>query len=191
MRHALDLRPRDEPVLVAVREAILTLADEYEMQKDLRLLQARLAATYPSVSAFSRAVVQLQWEREIIEALAHRLGVDPLVDPRPEILAGAAMSALRAAIRRWTYSGGTDDLPDLVAEAFDALGELASGELAVSRQPPSSERSVTGARRARRARRSPSCSKETGSRHSPRCSRARTRSGPGSTVTSSRRNPGW
>lgn len=124
MRRALDVRPADEPVLTAVREAILTLADQYETQKDLRLLQARLAATYPSVSAFSRAVVQLQWEREIIEALSGRLGVDPLHDPRPEILAGAAMSALRAAIRRWTYGGGTDDLPTLVAEAFDALGEL-------------------------------------------------------------------
>ena len=126
MRRALDLRPRDEPVLVAVREAIMTLADEYETQKDLRLLQARLAASYPSVSAFSRAVVQLQWEREIIDSLAGRLGVDPLVDPRPEILAGAAMSALRAAIRRWTYSAGSEDLPTLVEEAFDALGELAS-----------------------------------------------------------------
>jgi hypothetical protein len=78
------------------------------------------------VSAFSRAVVQLQWEREIIDSLASRLGVDPLVDPRPEILAGAAMSALRAAIRRWTYSAGSEDLPTLVEEAFDALGELAS-----------------------------------------------------------------
>src|SRR4051812_31803845 len=126
MRLALDARPDDEPVLVAVREAILTLADEYESHKDLRLLQARLAATYPSVSAFSRAVVQLQWEREIIEAVSHRLGVDALVDPRPEILAGAAMSALRAAIRRWTYSAGSEDLPTLVEDAFDALGELAS-----------------------------------------------------------------
>src|SRR3954453_9627267 len=90
MRLALDARPGDEPVLVAVREAILTLADEDESHKDLRLLQARLAASYPSVSAFSRAVVQLQWEREIIEALARRLGVDPLLDPRPEIFAGAA-----------------------------------------------------------------------------------------------------
>src|SRR4051812_5114777 len=34
MRRALDLRPRDEPVLVAVREAIMTLADEYETHKD-------------------------------------------------------------------------------------------------------------------------------------------------------------
>jgi AcrR family transcriptional regulator len=126
MRRALDARPQSEPVLVAVREAILTLADEYETHKDLRLLQARLAASYPSVSAFSRAVVQLQWEREIIDALARRLGVDPLLDPRPEILAGAAMSALRASIRRWTHSGGSDNLPRLVADAFDAIATLAS-----------------------------------------------------------------
>lgn len=129
VRSALLERPPDEPPIQAVREAIMTLADNYEAERHHRLLQAKLAAAYPSVSAYSRAVVQAEWEKELIDVLSHRLGVDPAVDPRPEIVAGAAMSALRASIRRWTASNGEKDLPTLVGEAFDALAALS--ELAV------------------------------------------------------------
>jgi AcrR family transcriptional regulator len=124
VREALDGRPAREPALIAVREAILTLADDHEDHKQVRLLQARLAASYPSVSAYSRAVVQAAWEKEIIEALAERLGVDAVADPRPEIIAGAAMSALRASIRRWVQSRGHEDLAAIVADALDTLREL-------------------------------------------------------------------
>jgi TetR/AcrR family transcriptional regulator, regulator of mycofactocin system len=124
VRQALDARPAFEPALVAVREAILTLADDHEDHKQVRLLQAHLAASYPSVSAYSRAVVQATWEKEIIEALAERLGVDAVADPRPEIIAGAAMSALRASIRRWVHNRGHEDLVAIVADALDTLGEL-------------------------------------------------------------------
>jgi AcrR family transcriptional regulator len=124
VRAALDARPLSEPLLVAVKAAIMSLADDYETDRTRRLLQAKLAAAYPSVSAYSRAVVQAEWERELIEAISVRLGVDPQVDPRPEIVAGAAMSALRVSIRRWTLAGGEGDLPAFVAEAFDALASM-------------------------------------------------------------------
>ena len=118
---ALLDRPADEPVLEAVRHAIMSLADHFQDDRELRFLQARMAAAYPTVSAYSRAVVQAQWERELIAAIAVRLDVDPLHDPRPEIIAGAAMSALRASTRRWTSSDGSEDFPDLVSEALDAM----------------------------------------------------------------------
>lgn len=118
---ALEQRPPSEPPIIAVREAIMTLADNFEAERDQRFLQAKLAAAYPSVSAYSRAVIQADWERELIEVISRRLGVDPAVDPRPEIVAGAAMSALRVSIRRWTAAGGQPDLPELVGEAFEAL----------------------------------------------------------------------
>jgi AcrR family transcriptional regulator len=124
VRRALLERPAGEPPIVAVREAILALADNYEAERDQRFLQAKLAAAYPSVSAYSRAVVQAAWERELVEVISERLGVDPTADPRPEIVAGAAMSALRVSIRRWTAAGGETDLLELVAEAFDALAGL-------------------------------------------------------------------
>ena len=124
-RAILDARPHSEPLLVSVRESILALADDYDDQRKLRLLQARLASSYPSVSAYSRAVVQYAWEAELAESLARRMGVVVTVDPRPEIIAAAAMTALRHSIRRWAKSGGRAELPSLVAESLDALTELA------------------------------------------------------------------
>jgi len=126
-RAALAARPAHEPPLTVVRSAVTSLAENFERNRDRRLLQARLAATYPSVSAFSRATVQLGWEREIIAALARRLNVDPMVDPRPEIVAGASMSAIRIATRQWSFSGGRADymqLIDTALEALPAIGQL-------------------------------------------------------------------
>lgn len=124
VREALMRRPADEPVLDAVRRAIMSLADGFEDERELRFLQARMAAAYPTVSAYSRAVVQAEWERELIAAIAARLDVDPIEDPRPEIIAGAAMSALRASIRRWTMHDGHEELPDLVGRALDAIAHI-------------------------------------------------------------------
>ncbi len=124
LRAALAARPSDEAPLQVVANAIADLADNFERHRDRRLLQARLAATYPSVSAYSRAMVQFGWEREIIDAMSDRLGVDPMVDPRPEIIAGATMSAIRVATRQWSVSGGRDDYLALIVHALAALPSL-------------------------------------------------------------------
>ncbi|MEL6981818.1 MAG: TetR/AcrR family transcriptional regulator [Actinomycetota bacterium] len=132
LREALASRPTDEPILTMLRRVMLSLADNFDRNRDQRLLQARLAATYASVSAYSRAVVQTNWEREIIAAVADRLGVDPLTDPRPEIIAGATMSAIRNATRQWTASGGTADYLELIVEALEVIGTLGQLEQPVS-----------------------------------------------------------
>lgn len=124
LRDALAARSMQEPVLVALREAMISLADNFEEHRDRRLLQARLAAAYPSVSAYSRSGVQASWEREIISAIARRLDVDPMKDPHPEIIAGAAMSAIRIATRQWTVSGGQADYLSLVVDALDAIAAI-------------------------------------------------------------------
>ncbi|MEM7273893.1 MAG: TetR/AcrR family transcriptional regulator [Actinomycetota bacterium] len=126
LRDALADRPLDEPILTVLRAVMLSLADNFERHRDRRLLQASLAARYQSVSAYSRAVVQTGWERELIIAVAARLGVDPMMDPRPEILAGATMSAIRIATRQWTASGGGEDYIALIINALDAIPELGS-----------------------------------------------------------------
>ena len=126
LRQSLAARPADEPVLLAVRAAVLSLAEDHERNRDRRLMQARLAATSPTVQAYSRAVVQASWEREIIAAVAARLGVDPMTDPRPELVAGAAMSGVRIAVRQWTASNGDADFMALIANALDAIPTLAN-----------------------------------------------------------------
>ncbi len=133
LRSALAGRPHDEPVLVSLRSAFAALADDFERHREGRLLQARLAAAYPSVSAYFRATVQLAWERDITAAIAQRLAVDPLVDPRPEIIAGASMSAIRIASRQWVATDGTADFTELVGRALGAIAYL--GELDTANAP--------------------------------------------------------
>lgn len=121
---AFAARPDDEPPLTSVRNALLSLADNFERHRDRRLLQGRLAALYPSVSGHFRATVQAAWEREIVASVARSMAVDPAEDPRPEIIAGAAMSALRHATRRWTAADGELDYVALVTTNLDAIAGL-------------------------------------------------------------------
>jgi AcrR family transcriptional regulator len=118
---AIVARPADETPIGAVAAALRTLTESYAGDLDRTFLQAKLAAAYPSVSAYSRAVVQRRFERVIIAALAERMGVDPVADPRPEVIAGAALSALRVALRQWVAAGATTDLLDLAATALTSM----------------------------------------------------------------------
>jgi len=122
LRDALAARPVDEAVLVSIRCAMISLSDNFERNRERRLLQFRLAATYPAVSGYTRAIIQAQWEREIIAAVAAKLNVDPMVDPRPEVVAGATMSAVRIATRQWTAGNGTVDFVSLVVQALEVIG---------------------------------------------------------------------
>lgn len=54
---------------------------------------------------------------------AERLGVDPAMDLRPIIVAGAVRNALTAALDQWC-SGRADDLVRSFGQAFDILARL-------------------------------------------------------------------
>ena len=125
MASAFAARPADEHVVDAVRAAVRTIADHYEHHRDEAFLQARLAADFPSVAAHARAVVQTEWEHELTAAIAGRMGVDPLADPFPEVLAGAAFAAFRSAIRRWAADEGRSDFSVLLGESLSVLASLA------------------------------------------------------------------
>ncbi len=136
LRAGLAGRPSGEPVFTSLRRSLVGLAGNFEAHREGRLLQARLAAEYPSVSAYSRATVQLSWERAIIEGLAERLGEDPMLDPRPEIIAGATMSAVRIATRQWVASGGRADFVALVDAAMAVIPHLGELDLEMVRDSP-------------------------------------------------------
>src|SRR4051794_5211634 len=120
-RDAILARPAHEGPIAAVAAALRTVTDFYSGAPERTFLQARLAATYPSVSAYSRAVVQRDLERVIIEALAERMGVDPVADPRPEVIAGAALSSVRVALRQWVAADGNGDLLGLASTALTSV----------------------------------------------------------------------
>ena len=125
IRHAFEARPADESNVAAIRAAMRTIADHYAANHEEAFLQARLAAEFPAVAAHARAVVQAEWEHELTAVIAERAGVDPLADPFPEILAGAAFAALRAAIRRWSAGDGREAFGELLDDSLAVLATLA------------------------------------------------------------------
>ena len=124
MRAAFDARPIDEAITLSVTHAMMAITNDYPNDRDLRYLQARLGSTSAALSAYARAVVQASWEHELTTAIAERLSVDPLEDAHPEILAGAAFSALRAATRQWFSNDGKGDLPEILRRALGAIARL-------------------------------------------------------------------
>ena len=120
LRQALAARPPDEPPLKAVRVALLSMAGNYEEEKEHLLGRVRIMRGTPAL--LGRALIyQRSWEDALSELVADRLGVDPLTDPRPGVVAGATMAALRTAITLWLAEQGKTHLPTLAAEALDLL----------------------------------------------------------------------
>lgn len=120
LRGALAARPAGEPVLAAVRGAVLALAETYEHERDLILQRARIMADTPSLRA-PALERQAAWEDALAVAVAERLATDPTHDLRPRVIAGCAVVALRAAAGVWVERG-EGDLLALVDEALGLLG---------------------------------------------------------------------
>jgi AcrR family transcriptional regulator len=110
-------RPPHEPPLAALRRVIDdTLPDLDDV--DWRTRNTVLS-THPEL-AVKAAQGTLRLEDMLVQALAERFG-RPVGDLYSRLLAGAAMSALRAAFRSWPPQTGAAGLRSLIAEAFDAL----------------------------------------------------------------------
>lgn len=127
LRAALAARPAEEPALSALRHALLSLADEHEQNRDLLLRKARIVRATPSLQIRWMGM-QRAWEQAVTEMVAERLGVDPLADLRPGVIAAATLASLRTAIAMWVTAGGRGDLAAMVVEALDLLdGGLQQG----------------------------------------------------------------
>jgi len=123
VRDAIASRPTGEPVMVALREAVIDVTQRTAAQREMQLTRARFAASGPTAAAYAKTVLIPQWEDVLVEAVATRLGVDPDVNPRPRLLAGTAIAAMSATSAIWLASNGAADPVALLREAFDALNE--------------------------------------------------------------------
>ncbi len=129
LREALDVRPADEPPLTALREAVLSMARRHEEDKERLLRRAKLMRATPSLQTRWMGT-QRVWEQAVTEMMAERLGVDPLVDLRPGVIAASTLASLRTAIGMWVTANGKGDLRAMVTEALDLLdGGLQEGVL--------------------------------------------------------------
>lgn len=120
LREAMASRPEDEPIVTALRNSVLSLTSDFEERKEKVVIRARLMRDTPSLQARSLVHQQL-WENAMQEMVADRLGVDPVKDLRPGVVAAAALAAMRVAFTIWLTAGCTGDVIALTTEALDLL----------------------------------------------------------------------
>ena len=117
---ALETGPNDQEPWVAIRQAFLGAAVNYETERDYLLRRFRIIAAAPTVAA-RNLQLQANWEDAVTEAVVEWLDVDAATDIRPRLIAGAALAAMRASLRLWLADNGTSRLPDHVTRSFDLL----------------------------------------------------------------------
>lgn len=117
---ALSRAPGGEPPWLGLRAAFLSVAADYEAERDQLLRRFRIISENPSVAARSLQL-QAAWEDAVAEAVAEWLDVDVRQTLEPRLLAGAALAAMRASLARWLIDDGRSRLPDHVHSCFTLL----------------------------------------------------------------------
>lgn len=131
LRDAMADRPQNEPIVTALRNALLSLTTDFEERKEIIIIRGRIMRDTPSLQARSLVHQQL-WETAMQEMVADRLGVDPIKDLRPGVVSAATLAAMRVAFTIWLSAGCSGDLIELTTEALDlldgGLGQLHHGD---------------------------------------------------------------
>jgi AcrR family transcriptional regulator len=117
---ALKASPTDQPPWPALRDAFLTVAADYETEREQLLRRFRIIQATPSVAA-RNLLLQASWEDAVTDAVSDWLGLDATRDIRPRLMAGAALAAMRASLRLWLTDDGHSRLPDHLAYCFDLM----------------------------------------------------------------------
>jgi AcrR family transcriptional regulator len=116
MATALAQRPSTETAIVAVRNAFLEVAAEYQSQRAQRLAVNRIVRATPSLAA-RNLEQQTAWENLLREFFADRDGVDA-PDLSHLVQAAKVVAALRTAMEYWLNAGADSDLPTVVDDAL-------------------------------------------------------------------------
>lgn len=119
---ALLARPPDEPPLVALRAALLTLARVYASDTERAALVEQLRRGSPTVRAAHRDKIA-QWEDLLATALAERTGSSAERDLAPRLLARLAMAAVTSAQDTWAAGERAGDVLALLDEALSAIDD--------------------------------------------------------------------
>jgi AcrR family transcriptional regulator len=133
IRDTLATRPPDEPIIDALRRAVLQGVEQVAAEPSLFLRRSRLAASVPAADARSRHL-DADYENAIAEAVAATRRTDPATDVYARVVARAAWGANRAARDVWVATDAKRDPRSLVNQAFDVLGDcLRSDKASVTR----------------------------------------------------------
>ncbi|MEU5883761.1 TetR family transcriptional regulator [Spirillospora sp. NPDC047279] len=116
---ALRDRPPDESVWDSLREVFVGVMMPPESRDEIAALVLVVKANPALLGQQLCGIGEMQ--REIAEIVAARTGTDAGRDLYPHLLAGAAGTAMRAAIELWADGTTGTGLPDLVDQAIAQL----------------------------------------------------------------------
>jgi AcrR family transcriptional regulator len=120
---AIEARPAHEPVVTALRHAVVDVLRAYEAGGTYAFQFAcvmQLVQNSPAVLARSLEMCSEQLD-ELACRVAMRMGVDPVTDPRPKLVAAVASAALQVAVRAWREDEPDEKASDLADRAFALL----------------------------------------------------------------------
>jgi AcrR family transcriptional regulator len=117
LREAMAARPREEAPLEAVEGALMTVARSYGARRELtlgllRLFERPLELPHPEHTS---------WDEVLAEELAARLETDPVLDPRPRLIATVGFAVLLASVQSWGAAGAKGELTRELERGFAAL----------------------------------------------------------------------
>jgi AcrR family transcriptional regulator len=120
LRDAFADRPEGEPVLAAMRAALMALADAFQVDGPDMVRRYSVIRETPSLTA---RILEQQSAREdtLAAAIAQRMQPEPTADLRARVLAATGLALLRVAMREWINEDTEGELSELVAEALDLL----------------------------------------------------------------------
>jgi AcrR family transcriptional regulator len=126
MEAALRARPRDEPVMQSMREAILpALRQVIGAAGEEMMLRMRLLNEVPAIR--SRSALEMIRSRDLVVAvLAERTG-RPEDDLGLRALVSATLAVYGEAVEHWYRNGGEGNVADLCEQALDAVAEAFRG----------------------------------------------------------------
>jgi AcrR family transcriptional regulator len=122
LRAELELRPKDETPVEALRAALHAGSDDFEDNGELWAQRLQLVRDHPALSSGYVASFA-DFERGLVEAMAARLGMDPDTDLYPALVVSAALTVMRVTVKNWQATTDGPDLATLLDEAFDQLAD--------------------------------------------------------------------
>jgi AcrR family transcriptional regulator len=154
MRESLLARPPDEPAITALRAVLVESAevkaeeiDDLGEGKDAWFRRFSVVRKDPELAgAYSAHIAEI--ERNLVGAVAERLGTDAASDPFPALVTATALAATRVAGLYWSANGGTESLAELTGAAIDSV---ADGLLASEPRPQTDAPVAPAASRRRRS----------------------------------------
>lgn len=119
MLTAFEAQPAGVPVLTAMRQAVVEVvraaaaSAPHDRMRDLISGNPALTA-----ARFERGSARLD---EVARLVGARMGVEPVTDPRPRLMAAVTLCAVPTAVDAWRSAGRDEPDADLIEQAFDLL----------------------------------------------------------------------